>query len=221
MAAVFMCGLPYARSQPRPALVAAPVVALPELGGRAQYWSEVVVRAESRFRSFEDTFGHRLALTIGGSQSGCFALLHELRRAAGRQPLFREVIAPQITPRGALVAVIEGRAEVAPIDSYAYRLLQSFEPELTAQVRVVASTPPTPIPALVASFHSGLERLQAAFLDAWRQPDAAGLMHELLLERFVEPDPDAYETLRAAHQETVSFWRRHQLADIIHPAFIF
>src|ERR1700722_1114028 len=57
--AVFMCGLPYARSQPRPSLVAAPVPRATDFAGRPQYWSELVVRAGSRFDSLEDTFGMR------------------------------------------------------------------------------------------------------------------------------------------------------------------
>ena len=45
-AAVFMCGLPYSRAEPRPHLLAAPVPAASEFGGQPIYWSEFVVRAE-------------------------------------------------------------------------------------------------------------------------------------------------------------------------------
>ena len=118
-AAVFMCGLPYSRSEPKPVLVAAPVPAAPEFHGQPQYWSEVVVRAGSPFRALADTFGQRIAFTTPESQSGCFALLSELQSAGSERPLFHEVIAPQITPLGALRAVISGAADVAPIDAYA------------------------------------------------------------------------------------------------------
>ena len=47
-----------------------------------------------------------------------------------------EVITPRVTPLGAMSAVIEGAAEVAPIDSYAYCLLQKYRPDLTSQLRV-------------------------------------------------------------------------------------
>jgi ABC-type phosphate/phosphonate transport system substrate-binding protein len=221
MAAVFMCGLPYSLSDPRPALVAAPVLALPEGGQQPHYWSEVVVRANSEFLSLEDTFCHRLALTTRESQSGCFALLHELRSFGGQRPLFQEVIAPQITPRGALTAVLEGRADVAPIDSYAYRLLEKFEPDLVAQTRVVARTSPTPVPPLVSSCHTGLEPLQEAFLDSEKNADTAATMRALLLERFVRPDPAAYDLLRSRHQEALTFWREHRLAATVHPTFVF
>ena len=62
-AAVFMCGLPYSLATPPPEPIVAPVPSPTEYGGRACYWSDIVVRADSPFKTIEQTFGHRLALT--------------------------------------------------------------------------------------------------------------------------------------------------------------
>ena len=78
LGAVFMCGLPYSRSVPRPSIVAAPVPAGPGFQSQPQYWSELVVRADSRFGVVQDTFGHRIALIAMESQSGCLAALYYL-----------------------------------------------------------------------------------------------------------------------------------------------
>ncbi len=188
LAAVFMCGLPFSRSQPRPELIAAPVPSPPDFRGLPQYWSEMVVRKDGALRSIEDTFGGRIALTVPGSQSGCLAAMNYLMNIADRFPLYGAVIAPQITPLGALSAVVDGAADVAPIDAYAFYLLQKYRRDLTSQVRSVARTPRTPIPPLVAS-PPGLASLRAAFLEADRRADIAPLMADLLLERFVQPDP--------------------------------
>src|SRR5580698_5178715 len=48
-AAVFMCGLPFSLSRPRPSLIAAPVGAAAGYGDRAVYWSEFIVRRDSPF----------------------------------------------------------------------------------------------------------------------------------------------------------------------------
>src|SRR5258708_13100751 len=40
-AAVFMCGLPFSRSEPRPELIAAPIPSPPDFRGSPQYWSEL------------------------------------------------------------------------------------------------------------------------------------------------------------------------------------
>jgi ABC-type phosphate/phosphonate transport system substrate-binding protein len=147
------------------------------------------------------------------------------RAAAGNFPLYREVIAPQITPLGAMTAVIEGVAEVAPIDSYAYCLLQKFRPDLTSRLRVVARTAPSPIPPLVASSplpagsNIEFDTLQNAFLEAHRIGSIAPLMADLLLDRFVRPDPGVYDALRSNFEAANSFWHRHRFALAVHPAF--
>src|SRR3984957_4029099 len=210
-AAVFMCGLPFSLSQPRPELIAAPVPAPADFHGLPQYWSEMVVRQDSNHRSIADTFGGRIALTVPDSQSGCLAALYYLMTKARAFPPYREVITPRVTPLGAMSAVIDGAAEVAPIDSYAYCLLRKDRPDLTSQLRVVGRTAPTPIPPLVAS-RTGFEKLQAAFLEAHEISTIQPVMADLLLERFVLPDPHSYDALRLNYEAATQYWRERALA---------
>ena len=221
-AAVFMCGLPQSLASPRPALVAAPVPSPAAYRGRACYWSDLVVRADSGFEALAQTFGHRLALTTPESQSGYAAPLHELMTHVptrkGGQPLFREVIAPVFTPMGALRAVIDGHADTAPLDSYALALMRRHAPDLVAEVRVVASTEPTASPSLVASDRAA-PAIVAAFLAAERQADSRALMEPLLLTRFEMPDAAAYDALRRRVETMRAVWRSHPLAETIHPSF--
>ena len=218
MAAVFMCGLPFSLSQPRPELIAAPVPAPADFRSVPQYWSEMVVRKDSPFQAIEDTFGTRIALTVPDSQSGCLAALYYLMTAADRFPLYREVITPQVTPLGAMSAIINGAAEVAPIDSYAFCLLQKYRSDLTSQLRIIGRTARTPIPPLIAS-RPGPESLRAAFLEAHRTPELAPLLSALLIERFVRPDPEVYDALRLNFEAATKFWRTHVLAATVHPSF--
>jgi ABC-type phosphate/phosphonate transport system substrate-binding protein len=219
-AAVFMCGLPFSLSDPRPELIAAPVPSPAAFRGLPQYWSEMVVRKDSGFQTIEDTFGGRIALTVPDSQSGCLAALYYLMTAADRFPPYGEVITPKVTPLGAMSAVIDGAADVAPIDSYAFCLLQKYRSDLTSQLRTIARTVPTPIPPLVASV-AGLETLQAAFLEAHRIATIVPLMAALLLERFVRPDPSSYDALRLNFETVTRYWRTRPLAATVHPAFVF
>jgi ABC-type phosphate/phosphonate transport system substrate-binding protein len=217
LAGVFMCGLPFSRAQPQPWLIAAPVPSPAEFGGLPQYWSEWVVRKDSAFHTLEDTFGGRLALTVPGSQSGCVAPLTCLMTAAHEFPPYQAVIAPQVTPLRALSSVIEGAADVAPIDAYAFRLLERYRPDLSSLVRRIGRTASTPIPPLVAS--QPLPALQAAFLNAHQIPATASLMAKLLLQRFVRPDLESYDALRLNFEVTARYWQAHALASTVHPAF--
>jgi ABC-type phosphate/phosphonate transport system substrate-binding protein len=234
-AAVFMCGLPYSRAEPQPVLIAAPIPSPAEFHGAPHYWSDFVVRKDSALRTVEDAFGQRIAFTVPGSQSGCVAALtylmaaqREMRadseaRAVRRAPLFREIIAPTITPMGALAAVVDGAADIAPIDSYALRLLRKYRPDLASAVRVVGQTVPTPIPPLVASATAASEKelasLQSAFLEAHQNASRKPLMDELLLLGFARPDSNAYAVLRERFDAATAYWSSHRLAALTHPAF--
>jgi ABC-type phosphate/phosphonate transport system substrate-binding protein len=235
-AAVFMCGLPYSQAEPRPVLIAAPIPSPAEFHGAPHYWSDFVVRKDSGLRTVEDAFGQRIAFTVPGSQSGCVAALTYLMaaqremtadaeaQAAPRAPLFTEIIAPTITPMGALAAVVDGAADIAPIDSYALRLLRKYRPDLASAVRVVGQTVPTPIPPLVASATSASEQelaaLQSAFLEAHQNASRKSLMDELLLLGFARPDSNAYTVLRERFDAATAYWSLHRLAALTHPAFV-
>lgn len=224
MAAVFMCGLPFSRAEPQPVLVAAPVPEPADFGGKPCYWSEWVVRGDGEFQKVTDAFGGRLALTVPGSQSGCIAALRYFMTinedGPGRtSPLFAEVIAPTITPLGALCAVIQGDADIAPIDAYAYRLLQHYRPELTAKVRVIGRTAATPIPPLVSSL-TAIEPLAVALLEAHENASLRILMERLLLRRFVRPEATSYRSLREGFDSATAYWASHSLAVATHPAFV-
>jgi ABC-type phosphate/phosphonate transport system substrate-binding protein len=219
MAAVFMCGLPFSRSQPRPFLIAAPIPSPAEFEGRPEYWSEWVVHRDSAFVDIEATFGGRLALTAPNSQSGYAAALQDLMPYGGASPLYREVIAPTMNPLGAVNAVISRAADIAPVDSFAFALLRKYRSDLTSQLRIVARTASTPIPALVASI-SGLSALTDAFLIAHQDRALRTIMNDLLLDRFVQPDAGQYDALRMNFETAVSFWRAHRLAEIVNPVFV-
>ena len=233
MAAVFMCGLPYSRANPRPTLIAAPVPSPPEFAGRAEYWSELVVRSDSPHGDLESTFGGTICLTAPNSPSGYAAALQYLiafdvardAKPGARSPLYREIAAPAITPLGAATAVVAGAADVAPIDAYAYRLLQRYRSDLTSKLRTVARTARTPIPPLVASIAleasiEGAQGLRAAFTAAHRDPARKVLLAGLELSHFVTPDPRDYAVLRIGFESATAYWREHPLAEIVHPAFV-
>jgi ABC-type phosphate/phosphonate transport system substrate-binding protein len=233
MAAVFMCGLPYSRANPKPVLIAAPVPAAAEFAGRPEYWSELVVRSDSPFDDLPSTFGGRICLTAPNSQSGYAAALQCLMafdaardgKAGARSPLYREIGAPAVTPLGAVTAVVAGAADVAPIDAYAYRLLQKYRSDLTSQLRTVARTARTPIPPLVASIAleasiEGAQGLRAAFTAAHRDPALKVLLAGLELSHFVTPESRDYDALRIGFESATAYWRKHALAEIVHPAFV-
>lgn len=205
LACTFMCGWPWLRLARGHAVVAAPVPAAPYAAGRPAYCSHFVVHKDSPFRALEDTFGHRFAFTIEDSHSGYNAPRHHLMRyRTGHAPLYAEVIGPLTTPRRMAEAIGEGRTDVGPLDSFAFDLLCRHEPELTAPLRILASTPAVPIPALMASKGIApeiVERLAATLCRLGSDPAQQALRADLCITGFARLDPASYGIAEAWARE--------------------
>ena len=204
LGAALMCGLPYSLRAPRPQLIAAPIPSPSRYAGKPRYMTDLAVRADSPFASIEDTFGSRVGYTVGDSQSGYYAVRHFLapfqRQRGG--PLYREVLGGLLNARGVIDALIAGKVDVGPLDSYSHDLLAQWEPAFAAQVRVIATTEPTPIPAFVATAPLAaeqLERLRNAFADAGAAPELERVRAGLLLSGFALPVARDYDVLRERH----------------------
>ncbi|WP_332777340.1 phosphate/phosphite/phosphonate ABC transporter substrate-binding protein [Polaromonas sp.] len=200
-----MCGLPFAQrinEARRTTLVAAPLPSPARYGGKPVYFTDIVVRADSPYRTLEDTFGGVVGYTLVDSMSGGVALRHHLEsyRTAERTRLYRVAVGDLIHARGVIEALAAGRIDVGPLDSYYHDLLRRHEPAFAAQVRIVASTSALPIPPLVATATlpgDELARLREALLATAAAPELAPVMERLLLAGFAIPDPADYRPLAA------------------------
>ena len=200
LAAAFMCGFPFVRSETPPVPVAAPVPSRGAGAGAPMYATHLIVAASSRYQSLEDTFGRRVGYTVADSQSGFNALRHHLlayRRSSGGS-LYGESVGQLFTPRRVIEALLDDMIDVGPLDSYAYELIARHEPELSARIRIVATTDPTPIPFLIASPTmpaATIAGLRAALLQFGDDPDTLGLRDRLCLSGFAPVEPASYTIL--------------------------
>jgi ABC-type phosphate/phosphonate transport system substrate-binding protein len=199
LGAVFMCGYPVALNLAPVVPLAAPIPRAPWAQGRAVYRTDLIVRAEAPYRTLEDTFGGRAGWTVAHSQSGFNAFRHHLLayRKPDRPTLYGQMQGNLVTARNILDAVRDGRIDIGPLDAYWHLLIARHAPQLTNGVRVLTSTPLTPMPALVASAGAPAEavaRLRAALTGAAGRPWFTPLAQVLLIEGFAEVAPDAYRT---------------------------
>ena len=171
--------------------LAAPIPRAAWAAGRALYRTDLIVRADAPYRTLEDTFGGRAGWTVAHSQSG----LQRLPPRAARLPHAGAAGAVRarcsgnlVTARNVLDAVREGRIDVGPLDAYWHLLIARHAPELTAGIRVLASTPLAPMPAFVAAARRAAPtcsaRLRAAFARRATRPWFEPLAELLLLEGF-------------------------------------
>ena len=199
---VFMCGYPMLHLNPRPVILAAPVPSPPAFAGHAAYWTDIVVRAEAPLQGLADVFGRRMAYTTEESQSGYQALRAACapHAAARGGTLFSTTVGPLITPRRVIAAVLDGNADAGPLDSWFHAMLRVAEPYVAARLRIIARTPPRPIPAFVAA--PGIDPadaagLTAALLAVADAPELDTVRTALALQKFVAVTAADYDVLAA------------------------
>lgn len=189
LGAVFMCGYPIALKIAPVIPLAAPIPRAAWAKGHAVYRSDLIVRADSAYQTLADTFGGRAGWTVSHSQSGFNAFRHELlpHLREDRAQLYGTMSGNLVTARNILDGVREGRLDVGPLDAYWHLLIAEHAPELVRGIRVLASTPLTPMPPFVASAGAQaqlVQRLRAAFAAAHREAWFAPLGQILLLDGF-------------------------------------
>jgi ABC-type phosphate/phosphonate transport system substrate-binding protein len=195
---VQMCGLPASLRTPSPIVLAAPLPSLARYGGKAVYMSDLAVRADSKFQRLEDTFGGVAGYTLKDSQSGYFAFRHTLL-SKHPQAKYRKIVGGLMNARGIVKALAAGDIDVGPLDGYVWDLIRAGDPAFAAQVRVVASTDPTPMPPLIATARLEPEKIRAlrnGFFRVHEEKSLNQAREALLIERFVVPDLAVYDETR-------------------------
>jgi ABC-type phosphate/phosphonate transport system substrate-binding protein len=194
---VFMCGWPFTRARPQPRLLAAPVPLPERYGDKAVYYSDLVVHRDSSFQTLEDTFQGTVGWTLTDSNSGFNLLRHHLLqyRSAERPQLYSRSVGQLVNPLGALQAVAERVVDVAPVDSFCHDLFKACRHPYTSCTRTIATTAPSPIPALIASADvpgTIAERLSAALVTAHHDPQIVPSLRAALIKRFDRPEAESY-----------------------------
>lgn len=189
LGAVLMCGFPIAMKLAPVIPLAAPIPRAEWAGGQPVYRTDLIVRSDSSYQRLEDTFGGRAGWTVAHSHSGFNAFRHHLLgyRTPERPALYSQMTGGLVTARNVLDAVSQGRIDIGPLDAYWHMLIARHAPQLTASIRVLATTATAPMPAFVAAAGAPAEmvgRLKAAFSGARGRPWFARLAEPLMLEGF-------------------------------------
>ncbi len=208
MGPTLMCGYPFIRATPQPKLIAAPVPSLEHYGGKSVYFSHLLVAEDSPFQTIEDTFGHRISWTIENSQSGYNAIRSFLLqfRTEERPFLYKESIGPIGTFTVGVEGIRNGEIDVVPIDSFSYDLMLKYTPEKLAGMRIIATTPASPFPPLVAGHDVADEHVLAfkkAILLAHEKAYLKVAFETLLIDRFTAVSPQYYQSMRQQELDAI------------------
>lgn len=204
-----MCGLPFSKSDPQPILIAAPIPSPARYAGRAVYFTDIVVRADSGLEKLEDTFGGTVGYTLADSLSGGVALARHLDqfRSTERPRLYKNSVGNLIHARGVIEAIVRNELDAGPLDSYYHDLLKHNDAAFASQVKTIASTCSLPIPPLIATAPLSAKQLQSlrdALAATSKALELKPTMECLLLAGFAFPEAREYAFLSALDKTPAS-----------------
>lgn len=170
----FMCGLPYVvqadASTPRYTLLAAPILRAPICNGRPVYFSEMVVRADSPFNTFDDLRGATIAYNGKDSHSGYNVLRAHLAQR-GDGAFFSRAVASE-AHLNSLRMVADGEVDAAAVDITVLDFERARGDRVLDWMRSIATLGPSPAPpAVILRECPHIDELRRAILavgcDGW------------------------------------------------------
>ncbi|GCE25983.1 hypothetical protein KDA_14670 [Dictyobacter alpinus] len=207
----FLCGLLYVHlraTQEDPVeLLAAPVLRGTRYQGRPQYFSDVVVRRDSRWRAFADLGGSTWAYNEEASHSGYNLVQYSLLERQGHTDYFGRTVKSGSHAQS-LQLVLSGQADAAAIDSHVLEVMFQQDPQLAAQLHSIDMLGPSAIPPIVVARKLPRQLKQALrdiLAHMHEDPVQAELLHAGKIERLVTVQDEDYTNIRA-------MWNRVQTA---------
>jgi len=199
----FVCSLPYVVFERRgisPAVpVAAPVLTGDRYHGRPVYFSDVIVRRDSPFRSFLDLRGRSWAYNEPLSHSGYGITRHHLLELGETDGFFGRVVEAGFHEES-IRLVAAGEIDASAIDSQVLAIALRDDPALRGALRVIEALGPSPIQPVAVSrrLPSELrERIREILVSLHRDPAVRRRLAVGLVERFEAVDTAFYDPIRA------------------------
>jgi phosphonate transport system substrate-binding protein len=200
----FICGLPYVlRTEPR--LTPSPITAIiaPVLQGERYhnkpiYFSDVIVRRDSPFRSFADLRGCSWAFNERESQSGYGITRYWLAKSGETNGYFGKVIEAGFH-QNAIRMVYDGKVQASAIDSLVLAVELKQHPELGKGLRVIDALGPSTIQPFAAAAHvaPGLrDDVQGVFAEMHKDPNAVEFLQRGFIDHFTAVQDKDYDDIR-------------------------
>jgi phosphonate transport system substrate-binding protein len=207
----FMCGLPYATLAESPAcpleLLAAPVLCGERYQHRPIYFSDVIVRKESPYTSFDDLRGCAWAYNQQESHSGWNIVVYNLLKRGKTPAFFGQLIATG-SHLNSIAYVLDGQADATAIDSHVLDVFLAQNPTAAAALRTIDMLGPSSIPPVVIarSIDQTLKRtIQKVLLTMHEDPQAASALRSGAIERFVTVKDEDYNDIRKMRDRTQAY----------------
>lgn len=180
------------------------LLAAPQVHGKAVYYSDLIVPADSPATGMADLRGKVFAFTDPMSNTGRLYPTY-LVKQLGEEPetFFRHTFFTY-SHDDAIRAVAAGLADGAAVDNLVYEFAVARDPELAAKTKVIHRSPPFGSPPVVVNPNLSPKlqaELQTLLLELDRHPEGRQILETLGVDRFVVVEDAAYDSVRQLERE--------------------
>jgi len=196
----FICSGPYVSGKDRYGFE---LLAIPQVRDSHFYCSYLIVNRDSPFHQLEDLKGRSFAFTDPESNTGRLVPTYWLAQMNERPETFFGRIIYTYSHDNAILAVARGLVDGAAVDGLIWEFYQAKNPAFTSKTRIIKKSEPYGMPPLVASRQlSGAEkvRIRELLLGMQQDPEGKRILAELMIDRFLPPQEEWYDSLRQMYQ---------------------
>ena len=193
----FICTGPFAASREKFGFEA---LATPQVRGQPYYQSYLIVHKDSPHQKFDDLRGRVFAFTDPDSNTGAMVPRFWLAQIGETPESFFSKTIFTYSHDNSILAVAKGLVDAAAVDGHQWEYFERFSPAYTSKTRVIRKSQPFGSPPLVASGRLRDEvrlKIQELMLAMHTDPEGKRILDSLLIDRFVLPREEWYESARA------------------------
>jgi len=192
----FVCGGPYVVGHDTFGLE---ILVAPQVNGKTEYYSYIIVPAESQVTSFGELRGKSFAFTDPDSNSGKLVPVYLLSRMnESPDSFFKEHIYSYAHDKS-IKLVSQNLIDGAAVDSLIWEYFNKTHPEVTANTKIIMKSPPYGIPPVVVPSGINTEMknsLRQVFLDLHKNDKGKEILKGMNIDRFVKVDDSLYDSIR-------------------------
>jgi len=178
----------------------------PKMYGRTTYHSYIIVPKNSNYTHLTDLRGKKFAFSDPLSNSGKLypefrlALINETPASFfGMDEKGRYNYFYTYSHDNSIIAVAEGLADGAAVDSLVYEYMKDTKPEIISKTRIIEISPPFGIPPVVVpkEINPFLEqRLKEIFINMDKDEEGMRILSSIKIDKFVNIEDNAYDSIR-------------------------
>lgn len=200
----FLCSGPYAAAKGNSTFE---LIATPEIAGSHFYQAYLIVNEKSPFQKLEDLGGRTFAFTDPASNTGRLVPLYWLARMGERPETFFKDVIYTYSHDNSIAAVAKGMVDGASVDSLVWDYFSKHNPALTSSTKIIRKSDYYGIPPLVASARlseDAKKTVRNLLFSLHNHDKGKKILSQLMIDRFVEPRDQWYDSIRQMQQSTSS-----------------